>query len=98
LLYQFFYNGVSPISSKLLKTWSGVTRWLLWGLLSGLAFLAVIWGALHWLIVPRIGDFRPQLEARATKALGVPVRLGAVTAHSNGLMPSFGVELMWHID
>jgi uncharacterized protein YhdP len=80
---------VSPISSKFLKTWSGLTRWLLWGVLLAWFFLAVVWTALHWLIVPRIEDFRPLLEARATQALGVPVRLGAVTAHSSGLMPSF---------
>jgi uncharacterized protein (TIGR02099 family) len=47
------------------------------------------WAALHWLIVPRIGDFRPQLEARATQVLGVPVRIGAMVAHSNGMIPSF---------
>ncbi len=89
---------MSPISSKLLKTWSTLTRWLLWGVLLGWLFFAVIWGALHWLIVPRIGDFRPQLEARATLALGVPVRLGAVTAHSNGLMPSFVLSNVALID
>jgi uncharacterized protein (TIGR02099 family) len=89
---------VSPISSKLLKTWSALTRWLLWGVLLAWVLLAVVWGALHWLIVPRIGDFRPQLEARATQALGVPVRLGAVTAHSNGLMPSLALTDVALID
>ncbi|HEX5698186.1 MAG TPA: DUF3971 domain-containing protein, partial [Rhodoferax sp.] len=57
-----------------------VVAWLLLGL---------AWGALHWLIVPRIGEFRPQLEARATQALGVTVRVGAVKAQSNGMVPSF---------
>ena len=51
--------------------------------------LALAWGALHWVIVPRIGEFRPQLEARATQALGVTVRVGAVAAQSNGMVPSF---------
>ncbi|MBP9148368.1 MAG: TIGR02099 family protein [Rhodoferax sp.] len=89
---------MSPISSKLLKTWSGVTRVLLWALLSAWLLFGVIWSAVHWVIVPRIGEFRPQLEARATKALGVPVRLGAITAHSNGLMPSFVLSDVTLID
>ncbi len=47
------------------------------------------WGVLHAWIVPRIGDFRPRLESAATQALGVPVRVGQITARSPGLMPSF---------
>ena len=53
--------------------------------------LGLVWGALHWLIVPRIGEFRPTLEEYATRVLGVPVRMGSVTAQSNGMVPS--VEL-----
>jgi uncharacterized protein (TIGR02099 family) len=60
---------------------------LLIALLFWLAFGAT-WAALHWWIVPRIGEFRPQLQAQASKALRVPVRLGAITAKSGGLMPS----------
>ncbi|MFN3377269.1 MAG: YhdP family protein, partial [Burkholderiaceae bacterium] len=40
-------------------------------------------------IVPRIGEFRPQLEAQATRALGVPVRVGHLSARTEGLIPSF---------
>ena len=75
-----------------------MTRVLLWALLSAWLLFGVIWSAVHWVIVPRIGEFRPQLEARATKALGVPVRLGAITAHSNGLMPSFVLSDVTLID
>lgn len=66
-----------------------VVRWLL-GLvaLAWLMFL-LAWGALHWLIVPRIAEFRPQLEAYAAQVLGVPVRIGAIAAHSAGMIPSF---------
>ena len=54
-----------------------------------LLLLGVLWGVLNWLIVPRIGEFRPQLEARASRALGVPVRVGAISATASGLIPSF---------
>ena len=67
--------------------WIMVFIWLAFGL---------AWGALHWFIVPRISDFRPQLEARASAILGVQVRIDAITAQSNGMIPSFelvGVRL-----
>ncbi|RZJ27192.1 MAG: TIGR02099 family protein [Haliea sp.] len=47
------------------------------------------WAVLHGWIVPRIADFRPRLETAATQALGVPVRIGEITARSGGLIPSF---------
>lgn len=47
------------------------------------------WGVLHGWIVPRIADFRPRLETAATQALGVPVRIGQITTHAGGLIPSF---------
>jgi uncharacterized protein (TIGR02099 family) len=78
-----------PLPSKLLKTWSALTRWLLAVVIFAWALLGIMWGALHWVIVPRIGEFRPQLEAQATRALGVQVRVGAVTASTSGLLPSF---------
>ena len=62
---------------------------LLWLLLGAWLLFGVLWGALHWFIVPRIGDFRPQLETQASKALGVPVTIGSITATSHGMIPSF---------
>jgi uncharacterized protein (TIGR02099 family) len=75
--------------SKRLKTLTTVARWSLGLLLAAWFVFGAVWGALHWLIVPRIGEFRPQLEARASQLLGVPVRIGAITAHSTGMIPSF---------
>lgn len=47
------------------------------------------WSALHFWIVPRIGDHRPALENWAQQALGVPVRIGEISAKSTGWAPSF---------
>lgn len=80
---------MSAPSFALLRTWSILTRWLLAATLLFWLLFAAVWGTLHWVIVPRIDEFRPQLEARATQDLGVPVRIGAVVARSNGWMPSF---------
>ncbi|MBC7918010.1 MAG: DUF748 domain-containing protein, partial [Rhodoferax sp.] len=48
--------------------------------------------ALHFLIVPRIGELRPWLEQQASRELGVSVRIGAIEARSNGLIPSFEIR------
>ena len=53
--------------------------------------LAAAWGTLHGWIVPRIGDYRLQLQEQAGRALGVPVRIGTLSARSDGLIPA--VEL-----
>jgi uncharacterized protein (TIGR02099 family) len=75
--------------SRLLRCIAGFARWSLGCMLAFWLLLAAVWGALHGWIVPRIGDFRPQLEAQAARALGAPVRIGSITARSQGLIPSF---------
>lgn len=78
---------LTPAPSSLPKTLTTVARWSLGLVLTAWLVFLLAWGALHWLIVPRIGEFRPQLEARATQILGVPVRIGAIAAHSTGMIP-----------
>ncbi len=82
-------NDSPPSHNRLLKTSAVAARWLFKLLLVMLLIFTAAWGALHGWIVPRIGEFRPQLEIQAGKALGVPVRIGAITARSEGLIPSF---------
>ncbi len=77
--------------TRLLKIVAGLARWSLGLLLAFWLLLTIAWGALHGWIVPRIGDFRPQIEAHAARALGVPVTIGAISARTEGLIPS--VEL-----
>ena len=74
--------------TRLLKFMAGLARWSLGLLLAFWLLLTAAWGALHGWIVPRIGDFRPQLETHAARALGVPVRIGAISARTEGLIPS----------
>jgi uncharacterized protein (TIGR02099 family) len=63
-----------------LALWLVLAFWLLFG---------ASWGLLHGWIVPRIEEFRPRIELEASKALGVPVRIGQITARSEGMIPSF---------
>ena len=49
------------------------------GLLFALWSLLLIgWLTLHWGILPHIDEWRPQIEQRASAALGLPVRIGRI--------------------
>ena len=81
----------SPHPSRLLKCVAGCARWALGALLAFWLLLAAAWGGLHGWIVPRIGDYQAQLERYAQRTLGVPVRIAAIAARSEGVFPT--VEL-----
>jgi uncharacterized protein (TIGR02099 family) len=85
-------NDSPPFPSRLLKVYAACAKWSLWLLAALWLLLALAWGALHLWIVPRIGEWRPALEERATRVLGVPVRIGSVTASSEGLLPAIEFE------
>ena len=74
---------VAP-ASRTQRTFSAITRLLLWMVLGVWTVFALTLGALHLWIVPRIGDWRPDLERWATAAVGVPVKVGAIRAESVG--------------
>ena len=78
-----------PSPSRQFKAYAAFARWSLWLLLTCWLVLVLAWGALHGWIVPRIGEFRPQVEIQAGRALGTAVRIGSITATSEGLIPSF---------
>jgi uncharacterized protein (TIGR02099 family) len=81
-------NASPPSPSGPLKAYATVAKWLLWLLLAAWLVVVVAWGSLHAWIVPRIGELRPALEIEAGRVLGVPVRIGSIAAHSEGLIPS----------
>jgi hypothetical protein len=63
-------------------------RWLA-RVLAGLviaawSLLLVAWLTLHWGILPHIDEWRPQIAARAGRALGVPVQIGNIEVRSSG--------------
>lgn len=87
-----------PPPSRLLRAYAAVVRWLLWVVLAVWTAFTLLWGTLHGWIVPRIEDFRPQLEIQASRALGVPVRIGGITAHTEGLVPSFEITDLLLLD
>ena len=85
-------NATPPNPSGALRLLAAAAKGALWLLLAASLLLALAWGALHGFIVPRIGDLRPEVEIRASRALGVPVRIGGISARSDGLIPSFTLQ------
>jgi uncharacterized protein (TIGR02099 family) len=85
-------NATPPNPSRALRLFAAAVKWALWLLLAASLLLTAAWGALHGFIVPRIGQLRPALEIQAGKALGIPVRIGNITARTEGLVPSFTLE------
>ena len=81
--------SVQTLASPRLKWLAVAARLALWLVLAFWLLFSATWGLLHGWIVPRIEDFRPRIELEASKALGVPVRIGQITARSVGLIPSF---------
>ena len=71
---------------------SRLARGLSWALLALGLLIALAWGLLHVWIVPRIGDFRPEIEQLSSRATGLRVQIGQVQAQSTGWVPSFELE------
>ncbi|MEJ6021497.1 YhdP family protein [Ramlibacter sp. PS4R-6] len=83
------YARLPPLPSRRLQALAALAKGVLWLLLAAWLVLALAWGALHAFIVPRIGELRPELEMRASRALGIEVRIGRIEAVTEGLMPTF---------
>lgn len=91
-------NDSPSLPSGPLKLYAAAAKGLLWLLAAAWLLLALAWGAVHGWIVPRIGELRPTLESQATRLLGVPVRIGAISARSEGLVPSLQLEAVVLLD
>ena len=65
-----------------------LSRALLWALSALVVVLMVCWLSLHWLILPHIEAWRVPLEARASRMLGAPVKIGAIKVQSSGWVPA----------
>lgn len=82
--------------SRLLRCTAVVARWAL--ALAVLFWVVVVvgWAVFDGWIVPRIDQYRSQLEARASKVLGVSVHIGRLEAHQDRWLPwvqAHGVRL-----
>lgn len=75
-----------------------VVRWGLWLLALAWVAIGLTAAALHFAIVPRIGELRPWVEQRVSQELGVTVRIASIEARSNGLIPAIEIRDMRLLD
>lgn len=62
-------------------------RWAGWGLFAAwLAFAALVL-ALRYAVLPKVADYRAEIEQAASRAVGQPVRIGRIEARWQGLNP-----------
>lgn len=85
-------NELISAPSPQLRVFAVLAKWALRLLAAGWVAMGLLWCGLHFVIVPRIADFRPWVERQATQALGLQVRIGDMQARSNGVIPS--IELL----
>jgi len=78
---------VDPVSRLAALRW--VPRALFGLVFTVWSLLLIAWLTLHWGILPHIQQWREPIEQRASKALGVPVRIGSIAVRSSGWVPSF---------
>ncbi|MEO8808178.1 MAG: DUF3971 domain-containing protein, partial [Burkholderiaceae bacterium] len=76
----------SPLRGWAPLRWVG--RVVLVVLAAASSVLLIAWLTLHWAILPHIQQWREPIEMRASKALGVPVRIGQIEVRSSGWVPS----------
>lgn len=50
------------------------------------------WLTLHWGILPHIDRWRPQIEERASQALGLPVRIARIEVSTGSWVPLFSLH------
>ncbi len=85
---------MSP-ASTVIASRSSFWRWpiralrlLIGVLLLSWSLLLAAWLTLHWGILPRIDEWRPRIEALASRSLGAPVRIGEIQVRSGGWIPA----------
>ena len=85
--------SVAALRHPARQGWRRLSRALLtllfWAFLALWLAALALWLGLHWVILPRLDDWRPQVEAQASRALGHPVQIGRIEAEGAGWVPAF---------
>lgn len=78
----------NPLPSRQLRMTASIARWALRFLLAFWLLLIGVGVVLHGFIVPRISTWGGQVERLASDALGIPIKIGEISARSEGLFPT----------
>ncbi|MBI3156421.1 MAG: TIGR02099 family protein, partial [Burkholderiales bacterium] len=74
------------------RGWRTAWRWIAAGLFVAWSLALLAWLILHWGILPRLDQWRPQIEQRVGQALGAPIRIGAIRVRSGGWVPALELD------
>nr|WP_315228163.1 YhdP family protein [uncultured Limnohabitans sp.] len=97
-------NKLSDLSAPPLQPLLKPSRWTravyaaLW--VVGTVWLVMIlaWSTLNMFIVPRIGDYRELLQTQASRAMGMPVKIGHISAEGGWWVPMFDIQDLQVLD
>lgn len=67
--------------------WRRLGRFVVWSALILWLLFVVLVSALRFVILPKIADYRPEIEQAVSQAVGLPVSMGSLTARWQGLNP-----------
>lgn len=83
---------VAPADAALMPPrwrWArNLLRLLVAVVVAGWSLFLIAWLTLYWGILPHVDEWRGSIETRASQALGVPVKIGAIRVESRGWVPS----------
>ncbi len=85
-------SPATPLAHPGLRMLARLARGLAWTLVWAGVALLLVWGCIHALIVPRIGELRPWIERQVVQKMGVNLRMGELSAHSEGWIPTFEIQ------
>lgn len=85
-------RGISPRRHIFLSLSRAAFRAVLAVVITAWSLLLLGWLILHWGILPYIDAWRPDIESRASKALGIPVHIGRIQVLPHGWMPALELD------
>lgn len=88
-------SSVPPEATPATSGWRiarTAVRWTGALVLAAWSLLLLAWLTLHWGILPHIDEWRPQIEQRASAALGATVRIGRIEVRSGGWVPALELK------
>ena len=91
--------SVSPLSPQVTPSrWTRAVYAALW--VVGVVWLVMLlaWSTLNMVIVPRIGDYRELLQTQASRAMGMPVKIGSISAGGGWWVPLFDIHDLQVLD
>ena len=85
-----------PASASFIPRWQRVAcrlvRWALRLLLVFWLLVLATLALLHGWVMPRLSQWKPQIEAQASRWLGGPLQIGQIESRPNGLIPAVTVR------